>query len=70
MKFQSIYATRFMPAKIISCSNDDYWYKNNVGDKIKIREVKWASPFVEADNGFSILKIDLQYKNNPKTKKQ
>lgn len=54
-----------MKAKIIKCSNKDYWYKNCVGKVITVRLLKTEpqTPFVEdIKTGFNVLKSDLKFK--------
>lgn len=64
------YATRFMKAKIHKCSSADYWYSDKIGKTILIREFAHSSAFVECKNGFTALKIDLDYIGNPKNYKK
>ena len=52
--------TRFHKAKIVSCSNPDFWYSTRVGDNILVREVDWPSAYVEHKSGASVLRSDLK----------
>ena len=58
---------RYKRYKIVSCSaltmgNDQVkpWYEDKVGDVIMAREVDWPSGYVEAKNGNSVLKCDVE----------
>lgn len=45
---------------IISCSDQNFWYANKVGDTILAKEVEWPSSYLEAKNGNSVLRSDLR----------
>lgn len=57
-----MYASGFKSATIIKCENPDHWHKGMEGQVIKVREVNWPSAYVEAKNGYSIPKSDIEYK--------
>ena len=63
-----MYASGWMKAKIIKCSNKDYWHIDSVGEIIKVRKVNWPSAYMEAKNGSSIPKSDIELINEKNTK--
>ena len=46
-------------AMILGCSNKAYWYYGRNGRYVWVKEMQWPSAYVEAMNGFSVLKKDL-----------
>ena len=53
---------RFYKAKIIACSNSDFWYAKCVGQRIRVRESNPEQPtsYVECSTGDSVLRWDLE----------
>jgi len=52
---------KYRRAKIITCSDKDFWYKNNIGETILVKNVSWASAYVEDKQGRSVLRYDIEY---------
>lgn len=50
-------------AKIISCRNKDHWHINKIGKSVWVMQVNWPSAYMEAENGSSIPKSDINLKN-------
>jgi len=60
--------SKYQKAWIKSCSSltignrlEPCWYEDRVGSVILVREVDWPSAFVEAKNGASVLRRDLEF---------
>ena len=51
----------YKKAKIIACSNNDFWYKDLIGKSILVKELNWYSAYLEDKQGRSILKYDVEY---------
>jgi len=56
----SVNMNKYIKARIINCAQPDFWYANKIGDVILVRSVDWPSVYMEAKNGASVLKWDLQ----------
>lgn len=50
---------KWMKARIVKCSNKDFWYIDKIGDVIKVRITNYQSAYYEAKTGESILQADV-----------
>jgi hypothetical protein len=46
--------------KIVQCSDDDFWYKNMIGQIVEVQEPGWPTAYLEEKSGKSILRYDLE----------
>lgn len=52
--------SKYFKARIIGCTQPDFWYADKIGEIIICKEVDWPSAYMEAKNGASVLRWDLQ----------
>lgn len=55
----NLYGSKFYHMKIVKCSNDNYWYKDLIGEVIRVRNIKYSA-YCECDNGNTVLNSDVQ----------
>lgn len=61
--------SKYFKAKIVKCSNKDYWYKNVIGTVILVKELDWPSAYFEAKIGeFGVLRSDVRPVSSSKLK--
>jgi hypothetical protein len=51
----------FKKAKIKSCSDSGYWYKDQIGKTIYVKELGLESSFLEDKQGRNVFKFDIEY---------
>jgi len=52
---------KYRKARIVSCSDNTSWYKDQIGKVIYVSELHWGSSDLEDKQGRSVLKYDIEY---------